>query len=118
MKKLILAATILGVIAMNAPTAKAGDREWATVGKVLTGVAAAGIIAHAIDSHASVAVSMGFPAPVVCAPAPAVVYAPPPRVIYAPAPVIYRAPRIVYRGYDHRDHWDNRYGHGHDDHRR
>ena len=91
MKKLILAATILTIAGLTVQTAKAGDREWATVGKVLTGVAAAGIIINALDCHpAHASVSYTYAAPV-CAPA-RVVYAPQP-VCYAPAPVVvYRAP--------------------------
>ena len=45
MKKLMLATLALALAGMNVQTAKAGDCEWATVGKVLTGVAAAVVIA-------------------------------------------------------------------------
>jgi len=44
MKKLILAAMILGLAGTGVQTAKAGDREWAVVGKVLTGITAAAVI--------------------------------------------------------------------------
>ena len=94
MKKLILTATILAIVGMNLQTAKAGDREWATVGKVLTGVAAAAIIVSALDcqtAHRSVSYTYSTTA---CAPRP-VVYAPRP-VVVAPAPVVvYRAPVYV-----------------------
>ena len=97
MKKLILATTIAALIGMNVQTAKAGDREWATVGKVLTGAAAAAIIVNALDcqpAHASVTYT--YSAPVRPVPAP-VVFVPQP-VIVAPRPLIFTpAPRVVYR---------------------
>lgn len=109
MKKMILAAVAVAVVEMSAHTARAGDREWATVGKVLTGVAAGVVIARAVDCDASyTSVSYGYAAPVysvsytACPPPPC----PPPRVVcappvvYAPAPVVYQpvyyAPRPVY----------------------
>jgi hypothetical protein len=109
MKKLILAATILAIAGMNLQTANAGEREWATVGKVLTGVVAVNILANALDVHPRYATTYTYSEPAYCppqtvvyAPAPRVVYAPPPRVVYyRPAPVVYRAPvryapRVVY----------------------
>lgn len=96
MKTTLIAATVTAALALGAltPEVRAGDREWAVAGKVLTGVVAAGVIAHALD-----------PAP--CAPTTAVVYAPPvyvaaPPVVVAapvapPAPVYYApAPAPVY----------------------
>jgi hypothetical protein len=97
MKKLILATTILALAGMNVQTAKAGDREWATVGKVLTGVAAVGVIANALDCPpARVSVSYStYAAPTYtyCPPPARVVYAPP--VVYAPARVVYAPPPVV-----------------------
>ena len=94
MKKLILAATILAMVGMHLQTAKAGEQQWSTVGKVLTGVAAASFIVSALDcqtAHCSVSYTYSTPA---CAPRP-VVYAPRP-VVVAPAPVVvYRAPVYV-----------------------
>ena len=125
MKKIILAVTILAAAAMNTPTARAGESGWATAGKVLTGVAAADILAHALDSHVHVGVNIGGPA--CCAPAP-VVYAPPRVIVREPAPWFYRGPYFAYRDYgfrehrefrrdrdDFRDHRDFR--HDRDDHR-
>jgi hypothetical protein len=91
MKKLIAATMILGLAAATVQTAKAGDREWAVVGKVLTGVAAAAVITHAVNAE---------PAPVYYTCPPTYTYCPPPpRVVYvqpAPAPVVvYRAPVCV-----------------------
>jgi hypothetical protein len=109
MKRLTLAATILAIAGMNIQTAKAGDREWATLGKVVTGVAVGALIINALDcepAHCSVSYNYSAPpclppAPVVCAPSP-VVYASaqvvcaPPRVVYAPRPVVvYRQPVYV-----------------------
>jgi len=136
MKKMILAVVAVAVVGMSVPTARAGDREWATVGKVLTGVAAGVVIARAIDSEPThTTVSYGYAAPsyrvsyTVSAPPcppppPRVVYAPP--VVYAPAPVVYQpvyyaprpvyyAPAPVYRvsyGYAGREHGNGR-GNGH-----
>ncbi|MFO1487326.1 MAG: hypothetical protein U1F65_02500 [Verrucomicrobiota bacterium] len=103
MKKIILGITILAVAAAGVQTAKAGDREWAVAGKVLTGLVIASAINHAIaDDHCHSTVYYQAPAPVVyCPPPPRVVYAPAycppaPRIVYAPAycppPVVYRAP--------------------------
>jgi len=92
MKKLILATMILGLAGAGVQTAKAGDREWAVVGKVLTGVAIASVITHAVAVE---------PAPVYysySSPGYGYGYCPaPPRMVYAqPAPVvIYRAPACV-----------------------
>jgi len=108
-KKLILTAVAVGVVGLSVSSAQAGDREWATVGKVLTGVAAGVIIAKAVDQSPSyTSVSYGYPAPsysvsytvssappcpppprVLCAPAPVVVPAP---VVCAPVPVVVHAP--------------------------
>jgi len=109
MKKLILTAVAIGVVSFGVQSAHAGDCEWATVGKVLTGVAAGVVIAKAIDSEPAYAsVSYGYaapgysvnytvstpppcppPAPVVYASAPMVIQQP---VVCAPAPVIVRPP--------------------------
>lgn len=85
MKTTLIAATVTAALALGAltPEVRAGDREWAVAGKVLTGVVAAGVVARALD-----------PAP--CAPTTAVVYAPPVYVaatpVVAPAPVAPPAP--------------------------
>jgi hypothetical protein len=108
MKKMILTGTmILALAGASLQSARAGDREWATVGKVLTGVAVAGLIVAAADGHAQANVSYTYGAPAYCpppvptcnyypAPPPPAVYCPTPVVI-APAPVlVYRAPVVVY----------------------
>ncbi|HUS35504.1 MAG TPA: hypothetical protein VM680_09160 [Verrucomicrobiae bacterium] len=68
--KIITATTLALVAASNVQTSMAGDREWATAGKVLTGIAAASIISRALE------------------PRPTVVYAPAPTtVVYQTVPV-------------------------------
>lgn len=124
MKKLIVVAAALAFAGAQIQTARAGDREWATAGKILTGVAIGAVIAGAVDSHASYSVtySSGLaycPPPRVVCPPP-VVYVPPrlvyaPRVVCAPPPlVVYRppvvcAPPVRYVAYDRHDS----HGHGH-----
>jgi len=105
MKKLILAAVAVGVVGLSVPSAHAGDREWATVGKVLTGVAAGVIIAKSVNCAPSyTSVSYGYGAPNYsvsytvssappCPPPPRVVCAPAP-LFCAPAPVVYYAPPV------------------------
>ncbi|TAL06071.1 MAG: hypothetical protein EPO07_02475 [Verrucomicrobia bacterium] len=120
MKKLILAAMIVALSVAGLQTAKAGDREWAVVGKVLTGVAAAAVVANAIDARADYSVSYGYSAPAYCAPRTTVVYAPAPvtRVVYVQSPVVvYRAPAYcaprayvsVGYGYRHGHHYGRSY---------
>lgn len=67
--------------------AAAGDREWATAGKVLTGVVAGAFIARALDPGPPVYVAPAY------APAPVVYHTPP--VVYQPAPVVHH-PAPVY----------------------
>jgi hypothetical protein len=132
MKKMILAVVAVAVVGMSAQTARAGDREWATVGKVLTGVAAGVVIARAVDCEPTY-VSAGYgysapsynvsytvstprpcppprvvcaPAPVRCAPAPAMIYYPAPC---APRPVVMYAPAPAYHVSYVRSHGN---GHG------
>ena len=96
MKKIILGLTIPVFSGAHVQTASAGAREWATAGKILTGVVAASIIAHASDErpayystpyYAPPAVFYYDPPPVVCAPPPRTVFCPPP-VYFRPAPVV------------------------------
>ncbi len=92
MKKTIATVTVLALTLASLQTARAGDREWATVGKVLTGVAAGVVIANALDyqpAYYPVTYSR-------CAPCPAPVVYAPTRVVCAPAPVVYvPAPVVV-----------------------
>ena len=87
--------TVFAVAAAGIQTAKAGDREWAVAGKVLTGLVAASVITPVVQAQ-PVCTTVYYSEPAPCCsycppPAPRVVYAPP--VYYAPAPVVvYRAP--------------------------
>ena len=114
MKTMILTGTVvLALAGASLQSARAGDREWATVGKVLTGAAVVGLVAAVVDGHAHAGVSYSCGTPDYCPPpAPPVVYcpppappcnyypAPPPPVVYCPPPVVvYRAPVIVYPSY-------------------
>lgn len=128
MKKLFLTAAAAGVVGLSVPSAQAGDREWATVGKVLTGVAAGVLIAKSSDcgpSYTSVSYGYsGYAAPSYsvsytvssappCPPPPRVVCAPAP-VVYVPAPVVYAPPPVYPVTYVHpgRGHAWGHYKHG------
>jgi hypothetical protein len=130
MKKIILALTTLALAGATIQTASAGDREWATAGKVLTGVVAASVISQALQpqpayydsSYYSYGPSYGYS----YAPPPRVVYAPPPVVVYRPP--VYVAPPVVsfsfgyggYRGGYYGGHHRGYYGgyHGYSNHHR
>jgi hypothetical protein len=88
MKKLI---TIAALGATLTTQTFAGDREWATVGKVLTGVA----VIHVIDRIVNPPTQVVYvqPQPVVYAQP--VVVQPVPVVYYQPAPVVYVQPQPV-----------------------
>ena len=111
--KRVLVSSVLSVVLLGsavAPRVQAGQGEWATVGKILTAVAAVSILSRALEPvpvyHAAPVYYVPQPvAPVVyqqpvvysqvvVAPAP-VYYAPAP-VYYAPAPVVYMPPPVVY----------------------
>lgn len=116
MKKMILTGTvILTLAAANLQTARAGDREWATVGKVLTGVAVVGLVAAAVDGHAQCNVNYSCGAPAYCPPpAPPcnVTYCPAPPVVYCPPTVVVcRGPAVVYPAHYG---WHHGYGYRHD----
>lgn len=117
MKKLAIVLTALALTAATAPRAQAGDKEWATAGKILTGVFAGSVLTRALDNHhvhthhtttvytSPAAYSTPVyvqQAPVVYQPAPVVVqaapvYVQPAPVYYQPAPVYYQpAPQVIY----------------------
>jgi hypothetical protein len=98
--KTILA--VFGGIAVTAspfiPTAQAGDREWATAGKILTGVAAVHVLSRAFDPPPVYQAAYVAPAPVVVQAAPQTVYVQPAPVVVqqvAPAPVVAPAPTVA-----------------------
>lgn len=92
---------------------QAGQSEWATAGKVLTGVVAAGVIAEALRPqpapqpvvvYQQPMAPVVYSAPVAPPPGSTVVYsyAPAPQVVYAPAPppvVVVAPPVYVGPGY-------------------
>lgn len=94
MKNILVSLAVAALIACGMQKASASDREWATAGKVLTGVAVGAAIAAAVQ-----------PGPVyVQGPSPAF-YVPPARCLQ-PAPVVVYstpycarpAPVVVYAG--------------------
>jgi hypothetical protein len=73
MKKILAIIVATGLLAATtAAPASAGDRGWATAGKILTGIIGLNILGHAIAN------SYPYPAPV---------YGPPPRAYYPPEQV-------------------------------
>lgn len=117
MKKIILGLTILVFAGAHVQIASAGDREWATAGKILTGVAAASIIAHAIDYRpAYYSTPYYAPPPPVYYTPPPVVYAPAPREVFCQLPVYFRpAPVISFNFgiggyYPHHHYYGGHYG--------
>lgn len=135
MKKTLMIATVfIGLTAASLTAARAGDREWATVGKVLTGAVAFDAITH--GANVQLRYSPGYaydcaptpsyrynydycppPRPVYCPPS-RPVYCPPPRVVYCPPPV------VVYRDNDYcresrrYERWENSHERWHERHDR
>ncbi len=103
MKTAILTLTTLALAGAGLQNAAAGDHEWATAGKVLTGVLAGTVLVKALEgNHRPPPTCYVAPAPGVVAPPPAPVYyapvyyvAPAPVVVAAPPAVVY-APRPVF----------------------
>ena len=110
-----IALGLAALVALTNVKVNAGDREWATVGKVLTGVAALHVVERIICPPQPQIVYVHQPvvvqsAPVVhYVPAPQVVYVPSPQVVYVPQPVYYHqpAPVVVVHGHYH-GHWHRR----------
>jgi hypothetical protein len=93
MKNSIAILSLSALAAASVQTASAGDREWATVGKILTGVAAAHVIAHAVQPAPVYAMP---PAPVVLvSPSTPVYCAPPAPVVVQPQPVCVVPSQVV-----------------------
>lgn len=111
----VFALTAAAVLLAGAPSTQAGDREWATAGKVLTGVVAGSILLRALEPAPCRTVTTTYYAPptvvyqqpVVVQSAPvavrpvatvqaAPVYAQPAPVYVQPAPVVYVQPAPVY----------------------
>jgi hypothetical protein len=96
MKKLITIATLSATLASQT---FAGDREWATVGKVLTGVVVIEAVGRIVNPPTQVVYVQPQPVvytqPLVVQPQPVVYYQPAPVVYYQPAPVVYYQPQPV-----------------------
>lgn len=95
MKKIMVTVLTGTLLASAMQPVRAGDREWATAGKVLTGVFAASVVARAFEP-----VPVYRTEVVYTQPAPVVYSAPPPQVVYQaptvpPAPVAYAQPAMV-----------------------
>jgi hypothetical protein len=91
--KTLLSLALFGTV-LTSTTVKtfAGDREWATVGKVLTGVAAVHVIYRIVNPPQPVVV---YQQPVVVQPAPVVIT----PVVVQPTSVVYVQPTpIAYYG--------------------
>lgn len=103
-KKFVM--SVLAAMSMVS-SAFAGDREWATAGKILTGVAVVHTIDHIVNPRPEVVYVQPAPvvvaAPVVAQP---VVVAPAPQVVYVqPVVYYYPAPVVVRYGYCHPGHY-------------
>ncbi len=92
MKKTIAVFGLIAMLGATAPTASAGD-GWSTTGKVLTGLLAFDVVAHAFAPPPVYYAPVAYGPPVYSAPP---VYAAP---VVRPEPVYYypqRAPVVVY----------------------
>lgn len=110
-----IALGLAALVALTNVKVNAGDREWATVGKVLTGVAALHVVERIICPPQPQVVYVHQPVvvqsvPVVhYVPSPQVVYVQVPQVVYVSQPVYYHqpAPVVVVHGHYH-GHWHRR----------
>jgi hypothetical protein len=96
MKKTFFAVLTGALVIAGIQSARAGDREWAVAGKVLTGVVVASAISHAVQPAPVYSAYSYSYAPAYAPCPPAYRYCPPPPVVYCPPPVVvYRAPVYV-----------------------
>lgn len=110
MKRTWIATGLTGLMmatAIPATPSLAGEKEWATAGKILTGVFAVGILAELCSTPAQACASQVVAPPTVVVQETRVVtYTPPPQVIYEtrvitqpqyiPVPVVQYQPAVVY----------------------
>lgn len=111
MKTMIATVTAVTLLGVGLPRSVAGDREWATAGKVLTGVVAASVLARALEpppvyvapptyTYTYTYAYPGYPGTTVVAPPVAMaapVYVappppPPPVYVVPPPPVVMYGP--------------------------
>jgi len=91
----VTVALMIAISSLAAINARAGDKEWATAGKILTGVIAGGVLVKALESSAcsDVTVASGpvIARPLVCE------YSQPVYVVSAPPPatVVVQTPQQV-----------------------
>jgi hypothetical protein len=89
-----IALGLAALVALTNVKVNAGDREWATVGKVLTGVAALHVVERIICPPQPQVVYVHQP--VVVQPATVVHYVPAPQVVYVQQPVYVQSPQVIY----------------------
>ena len=95
-KSMILGVTAAAILAAGTPSASAGDCEWATAGKILTGVVAGTFLAHALaPAHCHTYSAPACSTPTVVYQTPTVVYQTP-AVVYQTPVVVRPAPVVVY----------------------
>src|SRR5688572_33435896 len=93
MKRALMTMTTLAVLGASAPRVEAGDKEWATAGKVMAGVGAAPLLAKAFEPEPVYVQRVYSPPPFYVQPAP-VFYQPPPLVVQQPVQhVVAQQPR-------------------------
>lgn len=85
MKQLMIGLLSVALTGAALPQAHAGDREWSTAGKILTGLFAAQVIARAVE-----------PAPVYVQPAVTYSYAPAPAPVVVQSAPVYVQPQVQY----------------------
>lgn len=83
MKRSLTILTAVSLALATVSSARAGDREWATAGKILAGAVVGATLVAALQ-----------PVPV-CATPPVVVALPPPPLVVTPAPVVVAPPPVV-----------------------
>jgi len=96
LNQVVCGGLLLGVVAASVPSAQAGDREWATAGKVLTGVAIANVLHNVLTPRCETTTTYVYhqPQPVVVQPQVVYVTQPAPVVVQQPCAVV--QPQIVH----------------------
>ncbi|MGZ8938644.1 MAG: hypothetical protein ACXW32_05475 [Limisphaerales bacterium] len=98
MKRALITVTTLALLGASVPRVEAGDKEWATAGKVMAGVGAGLLLAKAFELEPVYVERVYSPPPVYVNPAP-VVYQHAPVVVHQPVQqVVVQQPRttVVY----------------------